>query len=61
MSARRCASRLATRMRIVWMGTAGLAKLLLSRDEEAVVRLRRAVETNRNWPSAHFYLAAALA
>ena len=43
------------------MGTAGLAKLLLSRDEEAVVRLRRAVETNRNWPSAHFYLAAALA
>ena len=44
-----------------WMGTAGLAKLLLSRDEEAVVRLRRAVETNRNWPSAHFYLAAALA
>jgi TolB-like protein/class 3 adenylate cyclase/Flp pilus assembly protein TadD len=44
-----------------WMGIAGLAKLLLSRDEEAVVRLRRAVETNRNWPSAHFYLAAALA
>ncbi len=45
----------------VWMGIAGLAKLLLSRDEEAVVRLRRAVETNRNWPNAHFYLAAALA
>jgi TolB-like protein len=44
-----------------WLGIAGLAKLLLSRDEEAVVRLRRAVETNRNWPSAHFYLAAALA
>jgi TolB-like protein/class 3 adenylate cyclase len=44
-----------------WLGIAGLAKLLLSRDEEAVVRLRRAVETNRNWPSAHFYLSAALA
>ena len=44
-----------------WLGIAGLAKLLLSKDEEAVVRLRRAVETNRNWPSAHFYLAAALA
>ncbi|MGB6539878.1 MAG: adenylate/guanylate cyclase domain-containing protein [Xanthobacteraceae bacterium] len=44
-----------------WLGIAGLAKLLLSRDEEAVMRLRRAVETNRNWPSAHFYLAAALA
>ena len=44
-----------------WLGIAGLAKLLLSKDDEAVVRLRRAVETNRNWPSAHFYLAAALA
>lgn len=34
---------------------------LTGADEEAVVRLRRAVEINRNWPSAHFYLSAALA
>ncbi len=44
-----------------WMGIAGLAKVLLGRDEEAVARLRRSIETNRNWPSAHFYLSAALA
>ena len=40
---------------------AGFAKLLLGADEEAVARLRRSVEMNRNFPLAHFYLAAALA
>ena len=44
-----------------WMMYAGFAKLLLGADEEAVARLRRSVEMNRNFPLAHFYLAAALA
>src|SRR5258705_7921474 len=44
-----------------WIATAGVAKLYLRDDEEAVAWLRRAIETNRNLPNAHFYLAAALA
>ena len=44
-----------------WMMFVGIAKLGLGSDEEAVGWLRRAVETNRNLPLAHFYLAAALA
>ncbi len=44
-----------------WMAIAGCAKLHLGADEEAVARLRRAIQTNRNFPLAHFYLAAALA
>jgi TolB-like protein/class 3 adenylate cyclase/Flp pilus assembly protein TadD len=44
-----------------WMMYAGFAKLLLGADEEAVARLRRSVEMNRNFPLTHFYLAAALA
>ena len=40
---------------------AGLAKLLLGADAEAVAWLRRALEANRNYPVAHFHLAAALA
>ena len=44
-----------------WMMYAGFAKLLLGADEEAVARLRRSVEMNRNFPLAHFHLAAALA
>jgi TolB-like protein len=44
-----------------WMMYAGFAKLLLGADEEAVARLRSSVEMNRNFPLAHFYLAAALA
>ena len=43
------------------MTLVGLAKLVLCRDEEAVLWLRRAIETNRNFPLAHFLLAAALA
>jgi TolB-like protein len=48
-------------MAYTWMGIAGLAKVLLGKDEEAVARLRRSIEINRNWPSAHFYLCAAFA
>jgi TolB-like protein/Flp pilus assembly protein TadD len=44
-----------------WMEFVGDAKLRLGSDEEAVGWLRRAVETNRNIPIAHFFLAAALA
>ena len=44
-----------------WMMFVGLAKLQLGADAEAVVWLRRSIEANRNFPLAHFYLAAALA
>ena len=39
----------------------GIAKLQLSADAEAVSWLRRSIEANRNYPFAHFGLAAALA
>jgi TolB-like protein/class 3 adenylate cyclase len=45
----------------IWISFAGVAKLGLSADEEAVVQFRRALEINRNYPLAHFNLAAALA
>jgi tetratricopeptide (TPR) repeat protein len=41
-----------------WMLVAGVAKLYLGSDEEAATWLRRAIETNRNFPIAHFFLAA---
>jgi tetratricopeptide (TPR) repeat protein len=44
-----------------WMQYAGFTKLLLGADAEAVAWLRRCLEVNRNYPLAHFYLAAALA
>jgi TolB-like protein/class 3 adenylate cyclase len=44
-----------------WMRYAGLAKLVLGADAEAVSWLRRSLEANRNIPLAHFQLAAALA
>jgi TolB-like protein/class 3 adenylate cyclase len=44
-----------------WMMTAGAAKLHLRADQEAVTWLGRSIETDRNWPLAHFFLAAALA
>ena len=44
-----------------WMHWAGLAKLHLGADAEAVPWLRRCLEANRNYPIAHFLLAAALA
>jgi TolB-like protein len=45
----------------VWMMFAGFAKLQLGADEEAVARLRRSVDINRNHPRARFLLASALA
>src|SRR5215831_6822186 len=45
----------------LWMYFVGRAKLQLGADAEAVDWLRRSVETNRNFPYAHFMLAAALA
>jgi hypothetical protein len=44
-----------------WMATIRVSKLHLGEDEEAVTWLQRSVETNHNWPTAHFNLAAALA
>ncbi len=44
-----------------WLVTAGLAKCLLGRAEEAISWLRRSIETNRNYPLCHFILAAASA
>ena len=44
-----------------WMHYIGVAKLMLGADAEAVVWLCRCLEANRNYPIAHFHLAAALA
>ena len=44
-----------------WLMFVGIAKVCLGKDEEAVAWLRRSVETNRNFPLAHFQLAVALA
>ena len=44
-----------------WMMWVGIAKVQLNADGEAVAWLRRSIETNRNVPLAHFYLAVALA
>jgi tetratricopeptide (TPR) repeat protein len=43
-----------------WMMSIGFAKLQLEADIEAVGWFRRCIEANRNHPSAHFGLAAAL-
>jgi TolB-like protein len=43
-----------------WMYVAGIAKLQLGADAEAAGPLRRSIEINRNYPLAHFALAAAL-
>ena len=45
----------------IWMIIAGLAKVQLGADEEAVARFHRSVEINRNHQRVNFYLAAALA
>ena len=44
-----------------WLHFRALAKLQLGADGEAIVWLRRSIETNRGYPLAHFHLAAALA
>jgi TolB-like protein/Tfp pilus assembly protein PilF len=43
-----------------WLYLVGRAKLQLGLDAEAVVWLRRSIEANRNYPLAHFTLAATL-
>jgi tetratricopeptide (TPR) repeat protein len=44
-----------------WMFLAGVAKLQLGSDEQAVAWQRRFIDANRNFPLAHFYVAIALA
>ncbi len=44
-----------------WLYIVGAAKLQLGADAEAVAWIRRGLEVNRNYPVAHFHLAAALA
>jgi TolB-like protein/class 3 adenylate cyclase len=44
-----------------WLLYVGLAKLQLNEDAEALAWFRRSLEANRNYPIAHFILAAALA
>jgi tetratricopeptide (TPR) repeat protein len=44
-----------------WCSIAGRAKLYLGKEEEAIAWLRQSIETNRNYPISHFFLAAALA
>lgn len=43
-----------------WMHIAGMAKIQIGADTEAVAWLRRSIEANRNFPAAHLWLAAAL-
>jgi TolB-like protein len=45
----------------IWSLFVGVAKLWQGADAEAIVWLRRSLEANRNYPGAHFNLAAALA
>ena len=45
----------------VWMLWVGLSKAQLNAGTEAVAWMRRALEANRNFSSAHFHLAAELA
>jgi tetratricopeptide (TPR) repeat protein len=44
-----------------WFLTIGIAKLQLNEDAEALGWMLRSVEANRNYPIAHFFLAATLA
>jgi TolB-like protein len=45
----------------IWVQMLGQANIYLGKWEQAVAQLRRSIETNRNFPIAHFQLAAALA
>jgi TolB-like protein/class 3 adenylate cyclase len=47
-------------MAYVWMHTVGVANLHLRSWDKAVACYRRAIEANRNFPTAYFWLAAAL-
>jgi tetratricopeptide (TPR) repeat protein len=44
-----------------WLLFVGISKMLLGRYEEALAWLRRSIESSRNNPTSHFYLAAVLA
>jgi tetratricopeptide (TPR) repeat protein len=44
-----------------WLVWVGFSKVALNADTEAAAWLRRGLETNRNYPAAHFSLAAVLA
>ena len=44
----------------LWMHFVASAKIQLGADAEAVAWLRRSIDANRNYPSAHFMFAAAL-
>jgi TolB-like protein len=44
-----------------WFNIAGVAKLALGKDDEAISWFRRSTDANRNNPLNHFLLAAALA
>jgi tetratricopeptide (TPR) repeat protein len=44
-----------------WLKFVAIAKCVLGRYDEGVVWLRRSIETNRNNPTSHLFLAAALA
>jgi tetratricopeptide (TPR) repeat protein len=48
-------------MAYTWIMHAGVARLHLGNWQQAVVWCRGAIEANRNFPHAHFALAAALA
>ena len=44
-----------------WLATVGFSNFNMGKDEEAVVWLKRSIETNRNYSVSHFFLAAAFA
>ena len=44
----------------LWRTFGGAVKVFLGENEEAVVQLHHAIEANRNFANAHFYLAVAL-
>lgn len=45
----------------LWICFAGISKLWVGADAQAVTWSRRSIEVNRNYALAHFYLSAALA
>jgi tetratricopeptide (TPR) repeat protein len=45
----------------LWLQMVGFAKVQVNADAEAVTWFRRSLEANRNYPIAHFGLAAVLA
>ena len=56
-----CASARAIRSAYTWLTTWAWRRTISASCEQAVAWCRRAIEANRNYPQAHFQLAAALA